>query len=69
MMCLGERASQFSWALCPWKSWGVLLAEKGLVLGCPGCNPARLLLSSGVSYCREQRWSEPVCSSLGDPSA
>ena len=56
-------------ALILGKARGVLLARRGLVSGSLGCNPACLLLSGGVSYCRERRWSGPVCSSLGHPSA
>lgn len=51
------------------KAREVLLAGRGLVSGSPGCNPACLLLSGSVSYCRERCWSEPVYSLLGDPGA
>lgn len=55
-------------SVLPWKSQGRAAGGRGLLLGSPGCNPARLLLSSAGSHCREQCWAGPACSSLGNPS-
>lgn len=54
----------------PWKSQGSAAGEEGAHFGVPGAVTLPACCSAVVCFiCRERGWSEPACSSLGDPSA